>query len=98
MNPESRFKVRLFKKIEKANIPNLYLKKLVAGSVAGLPDVLIIVNGTIIMPELKVPGNYPTALQWLNIERINAAGGYSFPLYPEEENDFVEWLKEISEA
>lgn len=95
MNPETNFKLRLFKKIKIAAIP-CYLKKIVAGSVSGIPDILIIVNGFVVMPELKMPGNYPTPIQWLNIERINYAGGFSFPLYPEEEDGFIEWLKELS--
>lgn len=94
--PETLFKERIFQKLKARGLKNVYFKKMVAGSVGGLPDLLIIVNGWAIMPELKMPGNNPTPLQWLNIERINAAGGFSFPLYPEEEREFLDWLEELA--
>jgi hypothetical protein len=91
--PETLFKERLFRKLRE--VPGLYIRKIQAGSVGGMPDILIIVNGWAVMPELKMPGNNPTPLQWINIERINAAGGAAFPLYPNEEREFIEWIKEL---
>ncbi len=92
--PENRFKQRLLTKIKR--LPNVYARKMVAGSVGGIPDLLICVHGWLIMPELKMPGSFPSALQWYNIEKINAAGGAAFPLYPEEEKDFIAWLTDLS--
>lgn len=94
-NPETNFKIRLFGKLKKLKHSSIYYKKLVAGSVSGIPDVLLIVDGTIIMPELKVGDNYPTPIQWRNIDLINNAGGFAFPLYPEEEDSFIEWIKSL---
>lgn len=94
--PETLFKERLFKNIIKRQLKNIYVRKLVAGSVGGIPDLLIIANGFCIMPELKMPGNNPTKLQDYNIVQINSAGGFSFPLYPEEEREFIDWIEELS--
>lgn len=94
--PETLFKERLFRKLKKKRLKNVYIKKLVAGSVGGIPDLLIIVRGLCVMPELKMEGNRPTPLQLHNIKQINAAGGFSFPLYPVEENAFVEWVAELA--
>lgn len=94
--PETLFKERLFKNLRKRNLKNVYIRKLVAGSVGGIPDLLIIVNGWAVLPELKTPGNSPTPLQDYNIAQINSAGGCSFPLYPEEEREFIDWIEELA--
>jgi len=93
---ETVFKIRFVKNLKARKLKNVYIRKLVAGSVGGLPDMLIIVNGYILMPELKMPGNLPTKLQWHNMDQINAAGGWALPLYPSEEKEFIAWIEELS--
>lgn len=97
MKPETRFKVRLVHKLKNMRIKGLFVRKMEAGAVGGLPDMLIILNGWAIMPELKMPGNNPTPLQMHTIERINQAGGCAFTLYPEQEQDFLDWIKLLEE-
>lgn len=93
-NPETTFKENLFGKLRL--IPNTYFKKIEAGAVCGIPDVLICCNGFFVMVELKVEGRKPTAIQVKNMTRINQCGGMSFVLYPEDQADFLEWLTQIA--
>ena len=50
---------------------------------AGIPDLLMCVNGFFIAVELKASQGTASELQKLNIERINAVGGRAFILYPD---------------
>lgn len=42
---------------------------------SGVPDIICCVNGFFLAIECKAGGNKPTALQELEIEKIQAAGG-----------------------
>ncbi len=74
----------------------MWFFKVEAGSIRGIPDVMICAGGFFVAPELKVWPNKATPLQLRRIERINYAGGAAFELYPEDLDDFMDWLLEIS--
>jgi hypothetical protein len=62
---------------------------------AGIPDVLMCVNGFFISVELKGESGTASDLQKLNTERINAANGIGVILYPEGFEEFKEIVKGV---
>ena len=54
----------------------------------GVPDVLCCLNGYFIGIELKAPDGRPTELQKEHRRQIQAAGGISIILYPDQFDDF----------
>jgi hypothetical protein len=45
---------------------------------SGVPDIICCLNGNFIGIECKAGDNKPTALQYKNLEEIQAAGGFAF--------------------
>lgn len=62
---------------------------------AGIPDLLMCVNGFFIAVELKGETGAASGLQRLNTARINAANGIGLILYPGGFEDFKEMVKEV---
>lgn len=62
---------------------------------AGIPDLLMCVNGIFMGVELKGAVGRASELQKLNITRINAANGIGLILYPDGFGDFKEIIKEV---
>ncbi len=62
---------------------------------AGIPDLLMCVNGFFIAVELKASQGTASELQKLNTERINAANGIGIILYPNGFEEFQEIVKEV---
>lgn len=62
---------------------------------AGIPDILACVNGFMVAIEIKASKGKPSALQKLNVERINRANGIAVFLYPEGFEDFKNLLKGV---
>lgn len=58
----------------------------------GVPDLLVCCNGYFLGIELKAEHGKPSALQLWNIEQINAAGGFAFTLYPDQFEDFKQFI------
>lgn len=58
----------------------------------GIPDLLVCCNGYFIGIELKAEKGKPSALQLWNIAEIIEAGGYAFTLYPDQFDDFKEFI------
>jgi hypothetical protein len=57
---------------------------------AGIPDLLMCVNGFFLSVELKGINGIASDLQKLNTVRINAAGGVGLILYPDGFEEFKE--------
>ena len=62
---------------------------------AGIPDLLICVNGVFVGLELKGATGAPSELQKLNVTRINAVGGIGIILYPDGFETFQEIMKGV---
>ena len=62
---------------------------------AGIPDLLICVNGYFVAVEVKGDKGKPTDLQLYNIERIKKAGGVAMVLYPKGFDDFKQLIYEL---
>lgn len=65
---------------------------------AGIPDLLICVNGFFIAVELKAQNGTASELQKLNTSRINAARGIGIILYPDGFEDFKKIVKGVIEC
>ena len=62
---------------------------------AGIPDLLMCVNGLFLAVELKSDTGAVSELQKLNIRRINKARGIGIILYPDGLERFQEIIKEV---
>ncbi len=61
---------------------------------SGVPDIIACYKGKFFAFECKANGNKPTALQQLNIDRINGAGGTALVI----NEDNMDKIKEILES
>ena len=71
---ESKFQSKVITYIKKV-CPLTYLVKYDAYIRAGVPDLLMCINGRFVGIEIKVGKNKPTPLQKVSIVKINQAGG-----------------------
>lgn len=62
---------------------------------SGIPDILACVNGYFVAIEVKAPNGKPSELQLYNLREIEKAGGYAFLLYPDQWEDFKEFIDEM---
>jgi len=62
---------------------------------AGIPDLLMCVNGFFIAVELKGASGTASELQKLNTERINTAHGIGLILFPDGFKEFQEIVKGV---
>lgn len=62
--------------------------------VAGIPDIVGVVNGKFIALELKAQNGKPSPLQLRNIDLISKAGGYAKIVYP---SNWEEVRKELEQ-
>lgn len=62
---------------------------------AGVPDLLICVNGYFLAVELKADNGKPSQLQLLNIKQIRKAGGKALILYPDDFEMFKNLVKDL---
>jgi hypothetical protein len=65
---------------------------------AGIPDLLMCVNGIFISIELKGEQGKPSELQNLNTERVNTSNGIGIILYPKGFEDFKKIVKGVMEC
>ena len=67
---------------------------------AGIPDILICMEGRFIALELKVGKNKPTKIQDYHLRKIRKAGGYSQVIYTFEEfkDEFDEGFTSFSKT
>lgn len=62
---------------------------------AGIPDLIICVNGIFVSVELKAPRGRPSVLQKMNTSRINSASGIGIVLYPDGFEDFKKIMEGV---
>lgn len=62
-----------------------YVIKVVAGTVAGIPDLIACIDGRFLGIEVKKPGNVASPLQLFNIKKIIEAGGIGAVIYNVDE-------------
>lgn len=68
-------------------------------SIRGTPDLLVSINGVFVALELKRSKTAPaTKLQLYNIARINESGGLAYLVYPENLDETMAQLEDISNA
>ena len=78
--PEARFSRKVIKLLEK--IPETYVIRTQAGSIVGIPDLLICHKGRFYAWELKVGDNTATAIQLHELAKIRMAGGSALVVRP----------------
>ena len=93
MQKETRFKIKVLKKLKK--LPRSWWYKTVAVSVAGIPDVIGCLNGMFVALELKPENRAPTLLQSFVLAKIREAGGYARVLHPENLEDVLHDLQSL---
>lgn len=95
--PEKLFEQRIKKYLD--GIGAWYLKTYSNGvQRAGIPDLLICVNGHFVAVEVKAENGKPSALQIWNIDKIREAGGIAIVLYPDGFNEFKRLMVKLSEV
>lgn len=62
---------------------------------AGIPDLLVCLNGCFLGIELKAPRGHPEELQIYNLKEIDKAGGFAILLYPKDFEQFKELVELI---
>lgn len=62
---------------------------------SGVPDILACVNGCFLAIEVKAENGKPSPLQIWNRDNIQRSGGLSIILYPDQFNDFVDFIDAI---
>lgn len=65
---------------------------------AGVPDLIVCYKGYFLGLEIKARGGKISELQTWNIEGIRKAGGISRVLYPDDLNDFIDFLNTLSDS
>lgn len=66
--------------------------------VAGIPDIIGVVNGKFIALELKAEKGTPSQLQLRIIRLIKAAGGYAKVVYPKDWEEVEEELRRLDDG
>ena len=78
------------------SVPNCFAWKTHGGAygVAGLPDIILCLNGRFVAFEVKTPSGKLTKLQEITLQRINAANGKAYKVTSLEE--VKEIIKDIN--
>ena len=92
MGPESRFKIKVLKRLKQ--IPNLWCLKVNLRTINGIPDILGCKDGKFFAIELK-DGTKLTKLQEHTIKNICDAGGFACEMNPQNMDDVLQKLKEL---
>lgn len=61
----------------------------------GIPDILACVNGYFVGIEVKAQNGEPSKLQLYHCEKIRAAGGFAFVLYPSGFEQFKKFVSDL---
>ena len=94
--PETRFKERVKKHLRK--LPETWLVKIQQVVILGTPDILCCCRGQFVALELKRDKKAEiSAMQILELKRIEKAGGISLVTYPENWEDCLEYLRLLAE-
>lgn len=93
MQPETRFKIRLRKRLEK--IPNSGWVKISQRSICGTPDVFGVIRGRAIILELKTDVGRVSALQGRNLYKWKRSGAYTAVIMPSNEDEIIAELEAL---
>lgn len=63
---------------------------------SGIPDILACVNGYFVGIEVKAEDGKASPLQLLNVQKIRAAGGFAFVLYPSAFEKFKLFIDDLN--
>lgn len=63
---------------------------------SGIPDILACVNGYFVGIEVKAEDGKASPLQLLNVQKIRAAGGFAFVLYPSAFEKFKRFIDDLN--
>lgn len=63
----------------------------------GIPDVLCCVKGRFVAVEVKASKGRPSPLQIHQLKQIDNAGGYAILLYPDNYDEFKEFIKQLAD-
>lgn len=61
----------------------------------GVPDILACVNGKFVAIEVKAENGKPSELQKYNVRKIRESGGVAIILYPNQFEEFKEFITTI---
>lgn len=64
---------------------------------SGIPDILACVNGYFVAIEVKASNGKPSELQYYHRDKIRATGGISIILYPEQFDEFKDYIKKLNQ-
>ena len=64
---------------------------------AGIPDLLVCLNGNFLGVELKAEHGRPSAIQLHTLKEIDEAGGLAILLYPKDFERFKELVQTIND-
>lgn len=81
MKPETKFSAKVIKRLKW--VDKCFVVRTQAGSIVGIPDLLICCNGYFFAWELKVGGNHATVIQAHTINLIRLAKGKASVVTPE---------------
>jgi hypothetical protein len=81
MKPETKFSAKVQKRLRE--LPKTFVIRIQAGSIVGIPDLIICRNGYFFAWELKVGDNKLTPIQEHTIDKIAEAGGGAWEVRPE---------------
>lgn len=60
---------------------------------SGVPDLICCLNGVFIAIEVKASNGKPSQLQLYNIDKIRKSGGVAMVLYPNQWEQFKEYIE-----
>lgn len=64
---------------------------------SGIPDILACVNGYFVAIEVKASNGKPSELQYYHQEQIREANGISIILYPNQFDEFQDYIKKLNQ-
>lgn len=65
---------------------------------SGIPDMIICIEGLFVAVELKATHGRLSELQKINIKQITDGGGWAFSLYPNQFDEFKQFVKGVKEC
>lgn len=92
--PETLFQEKVMRDLR--TVKSAFYFKKQAGSIRGLPDIILCVGGFFCALELKVGENQADPLQYHTIQSINRSGGYAKVVWPETWPTVLKHLQTIS--
>ena len=92
---EKRFEMKIRKELEKYNA---WVLKTWGNGIqrAGIPDLIVCLNGHFVGIEVKAEKGKPSELQKYNIKKIKEAGGIAMIVYPDDFEDLKKLLERLN--